>query len=193
MATHSGTLAWNIPWTRCLVGYSPWCHEESDATEQLHFHFSLSCIGEGNGNPLHCSCLQNPSPGGLPSMRSHRVGHDWGDLAAAAAAACGWYSLCVFFLQYLVIYLAVPGLSCGVWDLVPWPGLEPGPSALGVWSLSHTPGPAGKSPHVFIASSFCRFLHWNFPFYKVTAPIALEPNSWWSQPNSVISKDAISE
>ena len=52
---------------------------ESDATEQLHFHFSLSCIGEGNGNPLQCSCLENPrdgKPGGLPSMGSHRVGHD---------------------------------------------------------------------------------------------------------------------
>ena len=36
---------------------------ESDTTEQLHFHFSLSCIGEGNGNPLHCSCLENPRHG----------------------------------------------------------------------------------------------------------------------------------
>ena len=39
------------------------CHKESDTTEQLHFHFSLSCIGEGNGNPLQCSCLQNPRDG----------------------------------------------------------------------------------------------------------------------------------
>ena len=45
---------------RGLVGYSPWGHEESDTTEQLHFHFSLSCIGEGNDNPLQCSCLENP-------------------------------------------------------------------------------------------------------------------------------------
>ena len=49
---------------RSLVGCSPWGHKESDMTEQLHFHFSLSCIGEGNGNPLHCSCLQNPRDGG---------------------------------------------------------------------------------------------------------------------------------
>jgi len=42
------------------VGRSPWGREESDATERLHFHFSLSCIGEGNGNPLQCSCLENP-------------------------------------------------------------------------------------------------------------------------------------
>src|SRR5574341_1438754 len=45
---------------RSLVGCSPWGCEESDTTEQLHFHFSLSCIGEGNGNPLQCSCLENP-------------------------------------------------------------------------------------------------------------------------------------
>ena len=45
---------------RSLVGYSPWGREELDMTERLHFHFSLSCIGEGNGNPLQYSCLENP-------------------------------------------------------------------------------------------------------------------------------------
>ena len=49
---------------RSLVGCSQWDPEESDTTEQLHFHFSLSCIGEGNGNPLQCSCLENPRDGG---------------------------------------------------------------------------------------------------------------------------------
>ena len=49
---------------RSLVGCSPWGRYQSDATEQLHFHFSLSCIGEGNGNPLQCSCLENPRDGG---------------------------------------------------------------------------------------------------------------------------------
>ena len=56
-------------------------------TEQLHFHFSLSCIGEGNGKPLQCSCLENPrdgETGGLPFMGSHRVRHDRSDLAVAA-------------------------------------------------------------------------------------------------------------
>ena len=48
---------------RSLVGCSPWGREESDTTERLHFHFSLSCIGEGNGNPLQCSCLKNPRDG----------------------------------------------------------------------------------------------------------------------------------
>ena len=46
------------------MGCSPWGREESDTTEQLHFHFSLLCIGEGNGNPLQCSCLENPRDGG---------------------------------------------------------------------------------------------------------------------------------
>ena len=49
---------------RSLVDCSPWGREESDMTERLHFHFSLSCIGEGNGNPLQCSCLENPRDGG---------------------------------------------------------------------------------------------------------------------------------
>ena len=48
---------------RSLVGCSPWGRKESDTTELLHFHFSLSCIGEGNGNPLQCSCLENPRDG----------------------------------------------------------------------------------------------------------------------------------
>ena len=49
---------------RSLVGCNPWGRKELDTTERLHFHFSLSCIGEGNGNPLQCSCLQNPRDGG---------------------------------------------------------------------------------------------------------------------------------
>ena len=75
---------------RSLVSCSPRGCEESDMTERLHFHFSLSCIGEGNGNPLQCSAWrisETGEPGGLLSMGSHRVGHDGSDSAAAAAAA----------------------------------------------------------------------------------------------------------
>ena len=64
MATHSSTLAWRIPRMEKPVGCSPWGRYESDTTEQLHFHFSLSCIGEGNGSPLQCSCLENHRDGG---------------------------------------------------------------------------------------------------------------------------------
>ena len=46
------------------MGCSPWGRTESDTTERLPFHFSLSCIGERNGNPLQCSCLENPREGG---------------------------------------------------------------------------------------------------------------------------------
>ena len=49
---------------RSLVGCSPWGCYKLDTTERLHFHFSLSCMGEGNGNPLQCSCLENPRDGG---------------------------------------------------------------------------------------------------------------------------------
>ena len=49
---------------RSLEGCSPRAPWGSDTTEWLHFHFSLSCIGEGNGNPLQCSCLENPRAGG---------------------------------------------------------------------------------------------------------------------------------
>ena len=49
---------------RSLVSCSPWGRRESDTTKRLHFHFSLSCIGEGNGNPLQCCCLENSRDGG---------------------------------------------------------------------------------------------------------------------------------
>ena len=64
MAPRSSTLAWKIPWTEEPGRCSPWGRKELDTTEQFHFHFSLSCIGEGNGNPLQCSCLENPRDGG---------------------------------------------------------------------------------------------------------------------------------
>ena len=51
-------------WQRSLEGCSPWGHRGSDTTEWLPFHFSLLCMGGGNGNPLQCSCLENPRDGG---------------------------------------------------------------------------------------------------------------------------------
>ena len=85
MAPHSNTLAWKIPWTEKPGGCSPWGCWGSDTTEGLRFHFSLSYIGEGNGNPIQCSCLENPRDGGAcwaAVLGSHRVEHDWSDLAA---------------------------------------------------------------------------------------------------------------
>ena len=59
MAPHSSTFPWKIPWTEEPGGLQSMGSLELDTTERLHFHFSLSCIGEGNGNPLQCSCLEN--------------------------------------------------------------------------------------------------------------------------------------
>ena len=64
MATHSSTLAWKIPWMEEPGRLQSMGSLRVSTTEQLHFHFSLSCIGEGNGNPLQCSCLENPRDGG---------------------------------------------------------------------------------------------------------------------------------
>ena len=63
-----------------LVGCSPCGLEESDSTEQLHFFFSLSCIGEGNGNPLQCSCLENPRDGGAWWAAIYGVSQSWTSL-----------------------------------------------------------------------------------------------------------------
>ena len=60
MAPHSSTLAWKIPWMEEPGRLQSMGLKESDTTERLHFHFSLSCIGEGNGNPLQSSRLENP-------------------------------------------------------------------------------------------------------------------------------------
>ena len=64
MAPHSSTLAWKIPWTEEPGGLQSMRAQRADMTERLCFHFSLSRIGEGNGNPLQCSCLENPRDGG---------------------------------------------------------------------------------------------------------------------------------
>ena len=82
-----GTWAHQCNSLAMLLGCSPWGRKESDTTERLPFHFSLSCIGKEMAT--HSSVLAwripgTAAPGGLPSMGSHRVGHNWSDLAAAA-------------------------------------------------------------------------------------------------------------
>ena len=89
MATPSSTLPWNSHGLRSLVGCSPWGRKESDTTEWLHFHFSLSCIGDKmatHSSILAWSIPWTEEPGGLPSVGSHRIWHGWSNLAAAAAA-----------------------------------------------------------------------------------------------------------
>ena len=64
MAPHSSTVAWRIPWMEEPGGLQSMGSLSRTRLKRLHFHFSLSCIGEGNGNPLQCSCLENPRDGG---------------------------------------------------------------------------------------------------------------------------------
>ena len=63
MAPHYSTFAWKIPWMEEPGRLQSMGSLQWNRTERLHFHFSLSCIGEGNGNPLQCSCLENPRDG----------------------------------------------------------------------------------------------------------------------------------
>ena len=77
MAPHSSTFAWKIPWVEEPGGLQSMGLLESDMTERLPFHFSLSCIGEGNGNPLQCSCLENPRDGEAWWAAVYRVTQNW--------------------------------------------------------------------------------------------------------------------
>ena len=72
---------------RSLVGCSPWGREELDTTERLHFHFSLSCIGEGNGNPLQYSCLENPRDGGAWWAAVYGVAQSWTQLKRLSSSS----------------------------------------------------------------------------------------------------------
>ena len=74
MAPHSSTLAWNLPWSEEPGGLQS---RRSDMTERLHFHFSLWCTGEGNGNPLQYSCLENPRDGGAWWAAVYGVTQSW--------------------------------------------------------------------------------------------------------------------
>ena len=101
---------------RSLVGHSPWSCEGSDTTERLHFHFSLSCIGEGNGNPLQCSCLENPRDGSLVGCRlwGHRELDmtDWlsssGFHQEVRCVSCVCVSVCV---KWTVIPFSLAGFA----------------------------------------------------------------------------------
>ena len=77
MAPHSSTLAWKIPWMEEPGRLQSMGSLRVDMTKRLHFHFSLSCIGEGNGNPLQCSCLENPRDGEAWLAAVYGVAQSW--------------------------------------------------------------------------------------------------------------------
>ena len=78
---------------RSLVGCSPWGRYESDMTEWLHFHFSLSCVGEGNGTPLQCSCLENPRDGRAWWAAVYGVAQSWTRLKWLSSSSSSRVSL----------------------------------------------------------------------------------------------------
>ena len=73
------------------MGYRPWGREESDTTERLHFQFSLSYIGEGNGNPLQCSCLEDPRDGGAWWAAVYGVAQSRTQLKRLSSLAAGQF------------------------------------------------------------------------------------------------------
>ena len=86
-----------------LEGCSPWGRWGSDTTEQLRFYFSLSCIGEGNGNPLQCSCLENPRDGGawwaaVSGVAQSRTQLRW--LSSSSSSIPEWSSGFPYVLQF---------------------------------------------------------------------------------------------
>ena len=97
VAPHSSLLAWKIQWTE-----EPG-RLQSDTTERLHFHFSLSRIGEGNGNPLQCACLENPRDGGAWWAAVYGVAQSQTQLARLSSSS---------FLQAFVQTIVENTLSC---------------------------------------------------------------------------------
>ena len=85
---------------RSLVGYNSWGREESDMTERLHFQFSLSCIGEGNGNPLQCSCLENPRDRGSWWAAVYGVAQGWTRLKRLSSSRCNSQKLALSLYIY---------------------------------------------------------------------------------------------
>ena len=98
---------------RSLEGCSPWSCWGLDTTEWLHFHFSLSCIGEGNGNPLQCSCLENPRDGGawwaaIYGVAQSRTRLKW-------LSSSNWQIWCSLILKYFLLLQRHPHLASCLW------------------------------------------------------------------------------
>ena len=91
---------------RSLVSCSPWGRKESDTTERLHFHFSLSCIGEGNGNPLQCFCLENPRDRGAWWAAVYGVAQSRTRLTRLSSSSSLYACPCTVLLDYYFFLLS---------------------------------------------------------------------------------------
>ena len=100
---------------RSLVGYSPWGRWGSDKTERLHLHFSLSCIGEGNGNPLQYSCLENPRDRGAWWAAVYGVARSRTWLKQLSSSSSRDIAYAVHLLYVVVLRLC--SLSTGIFVL----------------------------------------------------------------------------
>ena len=103
MAPHSSTLAWKIPWAEEPGRLQSMWSLELDTTERLHFHFSLSCIREGNGNPLHCSCLENPRDRGAWWAAVYGVAQSRTRLKRLSSSRSSSTSLLLYANKYLCL------------------------------------------------------------------------------------------
>ena len=110
MAPHSSTLAWKIPWMEEPGGLQSMGSRRVGHDKWLHFHFSLSCIGEGNGNPLQCSCLENPRDGGawwaaVYGVAQRRTRLKW--LSSSSVVQSGWWFLFLIHADSLCLFNSV--------------------------------------------------------------------------------------
>ena len=117
MAPHSSSFAQKIPWTEAPGRLQSMGSLESDTTEQLHFHFSLSCIEEGNGNPLQCSCLENPRDDGAWWAAVYGVAESRTRLKRRSSTHMHTYeyALISVFVQpsfQLLFFFLIPGDFC---------------------------------------------------------------------------------
>ena len=103
MAPHSSTLAWKIPWTEEPGRLKSMGSIESDTTKWLHFHFSLSCIGEGNGNPLQSSRLENPRDGGAWWAAVYGVAQSWTRLKWLSSSSSKMYLKVLIYVPCKIV------------------------------------------------------------------------------------------
>ena len=138
---------------KSLEGCKPWGRWGSDTTEWLHFHFSLSCIGEGNGNPLQCSCLENPRDGGAWWAAIYGVTQSRTQLKCLSSSSGSmallflvfWETSTLFSTVTILVYISinnVKGFSflhilpniCYLWSFWWWPFWQVwGDTSLRLW------------------------------------------------------------
>ena len=131
---------------RSLVGYSPCGREESDMTERLPFHFSLSCIGEGNGNPLQCSCLENHRHKEAWWAAVYGVAQSWtllkrlssssSNMSIESVMPSNHLILCCLLLLLLLIFPSIRVFSNESALCVRWPNY---------WSFSFSISPSNET------------------------------------------------